>query len=212
MRSKADIISLLETPGIIAIIRTQWPELIPALSEALVQGGIAAIEVTLTTPQAIEAIRDLRRRLGERAVVGVGTVLAEEACRGALGAGAEFVVSPICREGLVDVAHAAGCPVMLGAYTPTEAQLAHEAGSDFIKLFPADNLGPRYIKALRAPLPHLRIVPTGGVDAHNIGDFFRAGCAAVGVGSSLLPAKLLQERKWADLTRKAAELVSAAQS
>jgi 2-dehydro-3-deoxyphosphogluconate aldolase / (4S)-4-hydroxy-2-oxoglutarate aldolase len=210
MRSKPDIISVLEQPGIIAIIRLQRPELIPPLSEALLGGGITAIEVTLTTPNALEAIRDLRQRIEGRAVVGVGTVLDEDACRGALQAGAQFVVSPVCRKGLVAVAHAAGCPVMLGACTPTEAQMAHEAGADFIKLFPADNLGPRYIKALRAPLPHLRIVPTGGVDAHNIAEFFQAGCAAVGVGSSLLPAKLLQEQNWTELTRRAAELIRAA--
>jgi 2-dehydro-3-deoxyphosphogluconate aldolase/(4S)-4-hydroxy-2-oxoglutarate aldolase len=99
---------------------------------------------------------------------------------------------------------------MLGAYTPTEAQLAHEAGADFIKIFPADTLGPGYIKALRAPLPHLKIVPTGGVDVHNVGDFFKAGCVAVGVGGSLASAKMLQEADWAGLTRLAGEFVEAA--
>ncbi len=99
---------------------------------------------------------------------------------------------------------------MMGAYTPTEAQLAHELGSDFIKIFPADTLGPSYIKALRAPLPHLRIVPTGGVDARNIADFFNAGCVAVGVGSSLVSAKLLEEENWPEVTRRASELVNAA--
>jgi 2-dehydro-3-deoxyphosphogluconate aldolase/(4S)-4-hydroxy-2-oxoglutarate aldolase len=101
---------------------------------------------------------------------------------------------------------------MLGAYTPTEAQLAHEAGADFIKIFPADTLGPGYIKALRAPLPHLRIVPTGGVDVHNVGDFFKAGCVAVGVGGSMVTAKMLQEGDWAGLTKLAREFVSAAES
>ena len=99
----------------------------------------------------------------------MGTVLDADTCRAAIAAGAEFVVTPICRTELVAIAHAAGCPIMLGAYTPTEAQLAHEAGADFIKIFPADTLGPGYIKALRAPLPHLRIVPTGGVDVQNVG-------------------------------------------
>src|SRR5947208_17015300 len=100
---------------------------------------------------------------------------------------------------------------MLGAYTPTEAQTAHEAGADFIKIFPADTLGPGYIKALRAPLPHLRIVPTGGVDVHNVADFLKAGCAALGVGGSLVSSKILQEANWPELTRKAAEFVAAAQ-
>src|SRR5437016_2874362 len=99
---------------------------------------------------------------------------------------------------------------MLGAYTPTEAQIAHEAGADFIKIFPADTLGPGYIRALRAPLPHLRIVPTGGVDVHNVGDFLKAGCAAVGAGSSLVSTKILQDANWPELTRRAADFVNAA--
>src|ERR1039457_215614 len=125
MRPKADIISLLTDPGIIAVVRAQQAAQVLPLSEALIAGGVRVIEITMTTPNALAAI----------------------------AAGAEFVVTPICRTELVAIAHAAGCPVMLGAYTPTEAQLAHEAGADFIKIFPADTLGPGYIKALRAPLP-----------------------------------------------------------
>ena len=100
---------------------------------------------------------------------------------------------------------------MLGAYTPTEAQAAHEAGADFVKIFPAEALGPGYIKALRAPLPHLRIVPTGGVDVHNVADFLKAGCAALGIGSSLVSRKILQAADWPELTRRAAQFVKAAQ-
>ena len=99
---------------------------------------------------------------------------------------------------------------MLGAYTPTEAQLAHEEGADFIKIFPADSLGAGYIKALRAPLPHLRIVPTGGVDVQNVGEFLRAGCAALGVGSSLVSTRILQEADWPELTRRASAFATAA--
>src|SRR5207253_8984337 len=124
--------------------------------------------------------------------VGAGTVLNADACRTAIGAGAEFVVSPIMKLEILQTAHAADRPVMLGAYTPTEAQAAHEAGADFIKLFPADKLGPAYIRALRAPLPHLRIVPTGGVDLETAVDFLKAGCVALGVGSSLLTSEILR--------------------
>ena len=102
-------------------------------------------------------------------------------------------MTPICRTEFVAIARAAEPPIMLGAYTPTEAQLAYEAGADFIKIFPADTLGPGYIEALRAPLPHLRIVPTGGVDVHNVADFLKAGCAALGVGGSLVSAKILRK-------------------
>jgi 2-dehydro-3-deoxyphosphogluconate aldolase/(4S)-4-hydroxy-2-oxoglutarate aldolase len=210
MRNKAEIISLLTNPGVIAVVRAQKTEQVPPLAEALIAGGVIAVEITMTTPNAIAAIRDASERFGHRALVGVGTVLDDETCRAALSAGAEFVVSPICRTELVKIAHAADRPIMLGAYSPTEAQRAHEAGSDFIKIFPADTLGPAYIKALRAPLPHLRLVPTGGVDLKTIGDFFKAGCQAVGVGSSLTSKQILDSSNWPELTRLAAEFVKAA--
>ena len=210
MRTKAEIMSLLMNPGIIAVVRAQSAAQVPLLSEALIAGGVIAIEITMTTPNAIEAIRNARTMLGDRALVGVGTVLTNDVCLAAVEAGAEFVVTPICRPEFVQIAHAAGRAIMLGAYTPTEAQLVHESGADFVKLFPADNLGPGYIKAIRAPLPHLRIVPTGGVDLSNVADFLKAGCAALGVGSSLVSSKILAEGNWAELTRRASAFVSAA--
>ncbi|HEX4341942.1 MAG TPA: bifunctional 4-hydroxy-2-oxoglutarate aldolase/2-dehydro-3-deoxy-phosphogluconate aldolase [Verrucomicrobiae bacterium] len=212
MRSKQEIISQLMDPGVIAVVRAQKAEQVIPLSEALLAGGVIAIEITMTTPNAIGAIREASAKLGTRALIGVGTVLDVATCKAALEAGAQFVVSPICRTELVAVAHAANKPVMLGSYTPTEAQTAHEAGSDFIKIFPADGLGANYIKALRAPLPHLKIVPTGGVDLKTIGDFFKAGCVAVGAGSSLVSGKLMQDGNWAELTRLAAEFVAAARA
>ncbi|MBC8000940.1 MAG: bifunctional 4-hydroxy-2-oxoglutarate aldolase/2-dehydro-3-deoxy-phosphogluconate aldolase [Opitutaceae bacterium] len=212
MHGKADIIQRLTNPGIIAVVRAQSRDQVLPLSEALIAGGVIAIEITMTTPDAIEAIREASRELGTRGLIGVGTVLDTDTCQAALDAGAQYVVSPITRTALINVAHAAGKPIMLGAYTPTEAQLAHEAGSDFIKIFPADGLGPNYIKALRAPLPHLRIVPTGGVDLNTASDFLKAGCAALGVGSSLVSAKILQDRNWAELTRLAGEFVKIIQA
>jgi len=210
VRTKPEIISLLADPGIIAIVRARQATQVVPLFEALIAGGVNAIEITMTTPNALEAIREARAKIGERALIGVGTVLDTYTCTRAIEAGAEFIVTPICRTEFVPLAHSAGRPVMLGAYTPTEAQVAHEAGADFVKLFPADNLGPGYIKALRAPLPHLRLVPTGGVDLHNVADFLKAGCAALGVGSSLVSAKILQDADWPELTRRAAAFVNAA--
>ena len=211
MRTKDEIISLLTRPGIIAVVRAQKAEQVLPLSEALLAGGVIAIEITMTTPHAIAAIREAHEKIGARALIGVGTVLDADTCRAALSAGAQFVVTPVCRPDFVPLAKAAQRPLMLGAYTPTEAQAAHEAGADFIKIFPADTLGPGYIKSIRAPLPHLRIVPTGGVDVANVGDFFNAGCAAVGVGSSLVSGKILQEGAWPELSRRAAEFVKAAE-
>ncbi len=211
IRSKSEIVSQLTHPGIIAIVRAQQPMQVVPMFEALIAGGIIAIEITLTTPNALAAIREAREKVGERSLVGVGTVIDAGSCRAAIDAGAEFIVTPICKTDLVEIAHAAGRPIMLGAYTPTEAQLAHEAGADFVKIFPADSLGPGFVKALLAPLPHLRIVPTGGVDVNNINDFFQVGCAAVGVGSALVSAGILQDAGWPELTRRAREFVSAAQ-
>jgi len=209
MRTRNDISAKLVGAGIIAIIRAQKREQALPAAEALLAGGVSVIEITLTTPGAFEAIREASQALGERALIGVGTVLTPFDCQKALDAGAQFVVTPICRTELVALANAAEKPIMLGAYTPTEAQIAHESGADFIKIFPADGLGPNYIKALRAPLPHLRIVPTGGVTLENIGQWFAAGCSAVGVGGSLIPKEILAKNDWPELTRLAKQYVAA---
>jgi 2-dehydro-3-deoxyphosphogluconate aldolase/(4S)-4-hydroxy-2-oxoglutarate aldolase len=209
-RSLGEICDQLTNPGVIAIIRASDSAHILEMSKALVEGGVNAVEITLTTPNALGLIRECRQSLPEDVLVGVGTVLDEEACESALDAGAEFVVTPVLRPRVISVAHWAGRPVMIGSFTPTEAQLAHDAGADFIKLFPADNLGPSYIKSIRAPLPHLRIVPTGGVDLENLKEFLDAGCPAVGIGSSLMPGKMIKERDWKALAKRAAEFVAAA--
>jgi 2-dehydro-3-deoxyphosphogluconate aldolase / (4S)-4-hydroxy-2-oxoglutarate aldolase len=207
MRDKSQILACLTHPGIIAVVRAQHAGQVLPLAEALIAGGVVAIEITMTTPNAMDAIREARRHIGPRGLIGVGTVLDVPTGRAALEAGAEFMVSPVLRPELVAVAHAADRPVMIGAFTPTEAQLAHEAGADFIKIFPADGLGPGYIKALRAPLPHLRIVPTGGVDLETAAGFLEAGCVALGVGSALVSSQILREANWPELTRRAKAFV-----
>jgi 2-dehydro-3-deoxyphosphogluconate aldolase/(4S)-4-hydroxy-2-oxoglutarate aldolase len=211
MRAKAEIIEALLNPGIIAIIRTERPEPIPEICQALLAGGVMAIEITLTVPNALEAIRNVRRQFGDQIVLGAGTVLSAASCRAALEAGAEYIVTPVTKEEIIRAANQADRPIMSGAYTPTEAQLAHELGAEFIKIFPADQLGPSYIKALRAPLPHLRIVPTGGVDVHTARAFLQAGCVALGVGSALVSAKLVQEKRWGELTSLAQQFVAVVQ-
>ena len=203
MRSRSAVVRRITQSGIIAVVRTDQTEQVVPICEALLAGGVEVIEITFTVPNALVAIREASRRFGGQALIGAGTVLNAATARAAIDAGAEFVVSPITRLEIIGAAHAAECPVMLGAYTPTEAQTAHEAGADFIKIFPADKLGPAYIKSLRAPLPHLQIVPTGGVDLQTAGDFLKAGCAALGVGGSLLTAEILRTDNWTELTRLA---------
>lgn len=207
MASRSEIASRLAALGLVAVVRVPKREQVLPVCEALVAGGVLALEVTLTVPEALAAIREVSKQLGDRALVGAGTVLNVDQARAVLEAGAEYLVSPIMRPELIAVAHTAQKPVMIGAYTPTEAQVAHEAGADFIKIFPADKLGAGYIKNLRGPLPHLRMVPTGGIDLQTIPEFVQAGCAALGVGSSLLQSEILKTQNWPELTRLAREFV-----
>ena len=211
MRTQSEITSLLTQTGVIAVVRVEKTEQVLPVCEALVAGGVIALEITLTIPNALSAIRETSRHFGSRAVVGAGTVLNAQDCRAALEAGAEFIVSPISKIEIVEAAHATNRPVMLGAYTPTEAQLAHEAGADFVKIFPADGLGPGYIKALRAPLPHLRLIPTGIAKAEDVPAFIKAGCVAVGLGSLLISPLLVRDANWPELTRLAREFVTLTQ-
>lgn len=212
IRAKADMIQLLTDPGVIAVIRTQRREQVLPVAEALIAGGLTAVEVALTTPDAIGAIDEVSRKFGDCTLIGAGTVLDPTQCRAALAVGAQFIVTPICRPELTLITHTANGIMVMGAYTPTEAQLAHAAGAEYVKLFPADKLGVDYIKALRAPLPHLRIIPTGGVDQDNLAEFFKAGCPAVGIGSSLISREILETNDWPQLTQRAAEFVRRAKA
>jgi len=197
------IVSGIEAEGLVAIVRVRRPELTLPLAKALVAGGIRAVELTMSIPNALEAVRTIDRELGDKILLGVGTVIDDDTCRAAIDAGAKYVISPITRPSLVAVAHALDRPVMLGAYTPTEAQAAHEAGSDFVKIFPADTLGPSYIKSLLAPLPHLKIVPTGGVNLDTMEAYLAAGSAALGTGSALLKKEIIAAENWGELERLA---------
>jgi 2-dehydro-3-deoxyphosphogluconate aldolase/(4S)-4-hydroxy-2-oxoglutarate aldolase len=207
MPSKNEILSNLTDPGVVAVIRIPQRGQVLPLARALLAGGLTAIEITMTTPDALGVIRELSGTLDARAVVGVGTVLDRATAERALEAGAQFVVSPILRAEIAQAAHAAEKPVMLGAFTPTEAQQAWEAGSDFIKIFPADTLGPPFVKAVLAPLPHLRIIPTGIAKPEDVSAFIQAGCAGVGLGSLLVPRDALRESNWERITRLAQQFV-----
>ncbi len=207
--TKSEIISRILDPGIVAVIRVDSAATLLPICEALLAGGITGLEITMTSPDAIATIAEASKRFGARALLGVGTVLDTETCRAAILAGAQFVVTPVCRPAIVEMCLRYGKPVACGAYTPTEALTAHEAGADFIKIFPADGLGPKYIQNLLAPLPMLRIIPTGGVTVETAGDFLRAGCAALAAGSSLIAKEFLQNQDWAGLTARAAAFVAA---
>jgi 2-dehydro-3-deoxyphosphogluconate aldolase/(4S)-4-hydroxy-2-oxoglutarate aldolase len=210
MRSKQEIMSRLENPGVIAVIRAPSGDLVSPACAALVEGGIIALELTMTTPGALEVVGQVAKEFGDRAVIGIGTILDADTCKAAYDAGAEFAVTPVCRGEFVAIAKKANRPIMLGAYSPTEAQTAHEAGADYVKIFPGDVLGPNYIKGLLAPLPHLRIVPTGEIQSGSVGDFFRAGVVAMGMGGTLVSREILEKRDWVALTARARSFVEAA--
>lgn len=212
MRTRDEILQALTDPGIIAVVRAQSREQVVPLTEALLAGGVRAVEVTLTTPDAYSAIEEARKRFGRDALIGAGTVLSADQCRAVLASGAEFVVTPLARPDFVPIIFTAGAVSVIGAFTPTEAQWAHEAGADFIKLFPAEILGPGYVRSVRAPLPHLRFIPTGGVTVDNLAEWFRAGCPAVGVGSALVSREILAANDWAELQRRAAAYAQAARA
>ena len=203
MSDRGKIVSGIEAEGLVAIVRVPRPEWTLPLAKALVAGGVRGVEVTMSIPNALEAVRTLDRELGDEILLGVGTVIDDDTCRAAIDAGAKYIVSPVTKPSLVATAHELDRPVMLGAYTPTEAQAAHEAGSDFIKIFPADTLGPGYIKSLLVPLPHLKIIPTGGVNLDTMEAFLAAGSAALGTGSALLKKEIIAGENWGELARLA---------
>ena len=199
MNEREKISASIIDAGLVAIVRVHHPKLALPIAKALVAGGIRAVELTMTIPNALDAIRTIDRELGNNILLGVGTVIDDDTCKAAIDAGAKYIISPITKPSLVENAHAMDRPVMLGAYTPSEAQAAYEAGSDFIKIFPADSLGPNYIKALLAPLTHLKIIPTGGVNLDTMESFLAAGSTALGIGSSLLKNNIINSENWSEL-------------
>jgi len=172
--------------GIVAILRAADSCRLPEICEALAAGGIDIIEITFTVPQAEQVLARLAAQIGDRVLLGAGTVLDTETARLAIQSGAEFLVSPVVRPEVIQLARRYGKPVFPGAFTPTEVLTAWEAGADAVKVFPSDTVGPAYLKALRAPLPQIRLMPTGGVNLETAANFLRAGACAVGIGSSLV--------------------------
>ncbi len=207
--TKPEIIQRLLDPGIIAIIRADSSEQLLRAAEALLAGGVTAMEVTMTTPNALQIIGDIAAKFGDRVLIGVGSVLDAETARAALLAGAEFVVTPVTRPEVIRLCNRYGKPIASGAFTPTECLLAYESGADFVKLFPADQAGPAYIKNILAPLPMLQIIPTGGVTPETAGAFLQAGSVALGAGSALVSREVLAARDWKTLTQRAKDFVKA---
>ena len=210
---RSDIAAALQSAGIVGIIRMSDASQLRDVSAALVQGGLRALEVTMTTPGAVDLIRALAPGLPADFILGAGTVTDAETVSRVVDAGARFVVSPVFRRAVVEACHRHDVPALPGCFTPTEILDAWEAGADIVKVFPATALGPPYIRDVLAPLPHVKLMPTGGVTVDNAGDWIRAGAVAVGLGSALLDRTAIAARDFgtiADLARRAVASVAAA--
>lgn len=198
----------IERAGIVAVIRMKEAGKVRAVVDALAEGGIRALEVTMTVPGAVDLIRQLAPTLPPGFVFGAGTVLDAPTVARVVDAGAQFIVSPVFRRDVIEASHARGAAVMPGCFTPTEILDAWDAGADIVKVFPATTVGPGYLRDVRAPLPHVKLMPTGGVTVENAGDWIRAGAVAVGVGSSLLDTRAIAAGDFGVLRANAERMVA----
>jgi 2-dehydro-3-deoxyphosphogluconate aldolase/(4S)-4-hydroxy-2-oxoglutarate aldolase len=206
--SRASVIAAVERAGIVAVIRIKEPAKLRAVVDAIAEGGIKALEVTMTVPGAVELIRQLAPTMPSGFLLGAGTVVDAETANKVIDAGARYIVSPVFRREVINACHRREVAAMPGCFTPTEILDAWDAGADIVKVFPATALGPGYIKDVRAPLPQVKLMPTGGVTVDNAGEWIRAGAVAVGVGTALLDAKAIASGDFGVLRRNAAKIVA----
>lgn len=201
--SQDNAIGIILDTGVVAIMRAKNSDQLLEAAQAVLAGGVRVIEVTMTTPGALDVVRQATDKLGDDVLFGVGSVIDPETARSAILAGAQFVVCPTLNLEIITICRRYSIPVMPGAYTPTEILTAWEAGADVVKVFPASIGGPAYIKAIKAPLPQIRLAAVGGVDIKNTPDFFRAGVEVVGVGGELVNQKLLDTRNFNEISARA---------
>lgn len=201
------VISQIETAGLVAVIRADSADQLIDVFRALGEGGANVAEVTMTTPGALDVIHQATTKLGKEFIVGVGSVLDAETARAAILAGAQYVVAPTTNLGVIEICHRYDKAVIPGALTPTEIITAWQAGADMVKVFPANLFGPQYFKDVLAPMPHLKLTPTGGVDLTTAADWLKAGAACLGVGSSLVRKDLIKAKDWKGLTGLARQFV-----
>ncbi len=210
--NRSGALAEIERVGVIAVIRADSPDSMTDVCRALVDGGVTACEITMTVPGAIDAIATISKSLGDECLVGVGTVLDPDTARLAIEAGAEFVVSPILKPAVIEMAHRFDKVAIPGALSPTEVVAAWEGGADVVKVFPANHFGPQYFRDLHGPLPDVRLTPTGGVDLETTPAWIEAGAVAVGVGSALVRRDLVVAAAWSELSDLAAQYVAAVAS
>lgn len=210
--TKLEQMHRIEECGIVAIIRANSSNELIEAAVAIQTGGVDVIEITMTTPDALQVISEVSARLGKAVLIGVGSVLDSETARAAMLAGAEFVVSPVTKPDIIEICNRYGRVVIPGAFTPTEILYAWETGADYVKVFPSSGVGPSYIKDIKAPLPQIPLIPTGGINANNAAEFLNAGASALGVGSALVSSDIIDSGNFTILTERAEKLVDAVKS
>ena len=209
MDEKENRLRIIEDSGLVAVIRAEKADEAVKIARAVSEGGIVAIEITMTVPDATNVMKEVHNILGGRILLGAGTVLDAENARRAIKAGAEFIVSPILNAEIIKVCRRLGKIVVPGAFTPTEIVAAWKSGADIIKIFPASVGGPGLIKDLREPFPQIKFLPTGGVTLENVAQFIRAGAVAVAVGSNIIDKKAVFLGKFEVITENSVKFLEA---
>jgi 2-dehydro-3-deoxyphosphogluconate aldolase/(4S)-4-hydroxy-2-oxoglutarate aldolase len=206
--NRAAVTAQIEALGVVAVIRLKDPGKLRGVVDAMAEGGVRVLEVTMTVPGAVDLIRALAPSLPAGFLIGAGTVTDVATARSVIDAGASFVVGPVFRPDVIAACHERGVAAMPGCFSPTEILAAHESGADIVKVFPATMLGPQFLRDVRAPLPHVKLMPTGGVTLDNAGEWIRAGAVAVGLGSALLDATAIDSGRFDVITANARKVVA----
>ncbi|HEX8028422.1 MAG TPA: bifunctional 4-hydroxy-2-oxoglutarate aldolase/2-dehydro-3-deoxy-phosphogluconate aldolase [Vicinamibacterales bacterium] len=206
--TRVDVVRRIEAEGVVAVVRLADPRAGQEVAAALLEGGVSAIEITMTVPRAVEVIAELSSSMPD-ALIGAGTVTSAAMARAVMSAGARFVVSPIFKPEIIAACHGQEVPAFPGCFSPTEIAAAFELDADIIKVFPATSLGPSYIKDLRGPFPALKLMPTGGVSRDNAADWIRAGAVAIGAGTALVDPRAVEARRFEVITANARAFTTA---
>lgn len=210
--NKSETLNEILKRKIVAVLRVKEENKLKKVIEAIDLGGVSVAEITMTVPNAIKLIEKMSHEFDPRIIIGVGSVLNKQTAKEAIGAGAKYVVSPILKKEIIETAQKYDVLVMPGCFTPTEIYSAFEMGADIVKVFPADIVGMAFFKSILAPIPNLKLMPTGGVTLTNAGDWLRSGACAVGIGSALVDDKAIKEENYSKLTENAKTIMNSINS
>ena len=207
--SRQQIVEMIEKSGVVVVMRLDRSDQLDKIIDALANGGVRVLEITMTMPNAVDIIRNISKTLSDEFLIGAGTVLYPETARRVIAAGAEFIVSPVFNPNVIKVAHEYDKVVLPGAFSATEILTAWNAGADIVKVFPATVVGPKYFKDIHGPLPQVKLIPTGGVTVDNAEEFIRCGAVCLGVGSALLDKQMIKNQDWVGIEKRAKEFNTA---